>query len=303
METAITTLPRSPVLFFPAIVPRFYESLEKRARTAGGLVVDLEDSVARHAKAAARDAAVARSSELRRIRETTGVRILLRVNGGETAEFAKDLNTARILAQEGAIEGVVYPKASDRLKFVPLEKLAEKFGLFVFATIETLAGYRGHRDFLRDNPLIHWVVVGSEDLTAELGIERGVTLQSSPLAARIAEDVALTVIENRILLIGCVWPFEIFEPTHREALRRETAWEISIGARGKCVFHPRHMSVVEECFETVATDVEAITRRVLSLDANAANDVAVAISGGRIAGPFDRLRLRNACRGRVLGRD
>jgi citrate lyase subunit beta/citryl-CoA lyase len=135
------------LLFVPGDRP---ERLAKALQRADAAIVDLEDAVAPHAKTEARAALVGADPD--------PDRVIVRVNGPRTPEFARDLAAVA----ETRVRTVMVAKAEEPASLAPLE------GYDVIALCETARGVV-HAEHLAALPQVVALMWGAEDLVASLG--------------------------------------------------------------------------------------------------------------------------------------
>lgn len=145
MTRAFTVGPA--LLFVPGDRP---ERLSKALERADAAILDLEDAVAPDAKPAARAAMIAADPD--------PDRVIVRVNGPQTPEFASDLAA---LAQT-RVRTVMVAKAEDPASLAALERYD------VIALCETARGVV-HAEQLAALPQVVALMWGAEDLVASLG--------------------------------------------------------------------------------------------------------------------------------------
>lgn len=135
------------LLFVPGDRP---ERLSKALERADAAILDLEDAVAPEAKESARAAMIAADPD--------PARVIVRVNGPETADFTRDLDA---LAQT-RVRRVMAAKAEDPEALAPLE------GYDVIALCETARGVL-FAPRIAALPQVVALMWGAEDLVASLG--------------------------------------------------------------------------------------------------------------------------------------
>lgn len=148
MRAPVPTFDLGPALLFvPGDRP---ERLSKALERADAAILDLEDAVAPHDKAAARAALIAADPD--------PDRVIVRVNGPETPDFALDLAAVA----ETRVRRVMVAKAEDPASLAPLE------GYEVIALCETARGVVS-AEALAALPHVVALMWGAEDLVASLG--------------------------------------------------------------------------------------------------------------------------------------
>lgn len=254
--------PARSLLFVPANRP---ERIAKAQRAgAHGVIVDLEDAVAPADKDAAR-AALVRHLD-------ASAPVLVRVNGPETAWFARDLD---VCAQPG-VAGVLVPKAEDVMQLHVARQHAGP-DKALFALIETARGFDRART-LAESGLARQLVFGSIDFQVDLRIE--------------GEFDELLYFRSQLVLVsrlaGLPGPIDGVSVAIEdgEQVRAETLYGKRLGFGGKLCIHPKQVPVVNACFLPTAEE-QAWARRVLDAAA-ASRGSAVQVDGKMIDLPVMR---------------
>src|SRR5262245_24432606 len=154
--------PRRSLLFMPGSNPR---ALDKaRGLPADGLIFDLEDAVAPHAKESARAIVAAALAQ----GGYGGRELVLRVNALDTPWGHGDLATAATMP----IDAVLLPKVEGaervRVTLSLLDALGAKDQLAVWCMIETPLGILNAREIATASPRLAALVLGTSDLTKDL---------------------------------------------------------------------------------------------------------------------------------------
>jgi citrate lyase subunit beta/citryl-CoA lyase len=232
---------------------------------ADALIVDLEDSVAASAKAAARTTTAAFLAEARALAKRP--RLYVRVNGFESGFVAADLDAV----MGNAPDGIVLPKCREG---ADVQRLAAKLavreaehGLVDGATrilaIATesahalfgLASYRGASARLAG---LAW---GAEDLSADLGAETN-RLPSGAYASPYALARALTLVGA---VAAEVAPLDAAFTNFRDAegLRAEAEAARRDGFTAKMAIHPGQIAIINAVF-TPSPEALARARAVIA---------------------------------------
>ncbi|KAA5603605.1 HpcH/HpaI aldolase/citrate lyase family protein [Blastochloris sulfoviridis] len=279
------------LLFVPGDSPR---KLAKALETgADALIIDLEDSVAPDAKAAAR---VATAGFLREaVPLAARPRLYVRVNALGSGLVDEDLDAAMAARPDG----VMLPKAEHGRDVVHLgAKLAAREALadipagatrILAIATETAAALFGLGTYAGASDRLAGLAWGGEDLSADLGAETNHDDSgrwTSPYL--LARNLCLAgAAAARVLAIDTV-----FVDVRDEAgLRVEAEAARRDGFSAKMAIHPGQVSVINAVFTPSETAVEE-ARRVIAAFA-AAGDAGVTTLDGRM---LDRPHLLRAKR-------
>ncbi|PWK30992.1 HpcH/HpaI aldolase/citrate lyase family protein [Cupriavidus plantarum] len=263
--------PRS-YLFVPASRPdRIGKAI---AAGPDAVIVDLEDAVAPDDKDAARAALATAWADLRPRADTSGVALLVRVNGADTVWFEADLTTCRQMG----VSAVVLPKADPPALRAMRALLPDTACL---ALLETAAGFDDLRAVARA-PGVERLLFGSIDLMADLDVaDDGAPLdyfRSAIVAASRAAGLPAPV-DGVCTAIG-----------DAEALAADTARGRRFGFGAKLLIHPNQVPGVHAALAPSA-DALAWARRVVD-QAAAANGAAIAVDGKMVDKPVLDRALR-----------
>ncbi len=233
-----------PTMLF---VPGSSEKHLAKARTlrVPALILDLEDSVAASAKAAARSAVSQFSADF-------GLRtIFVRVNPPGSDWHERDLES---VVRRG-LSGIVLPKveSADTVRAVSssLDRLEAQAGLEVgslqiIATLETVAGVRRAAQIAAASPRIHCLGFGSGDFSADLGLQWPASDgQPSPTLVHAKVEVVLASREA-----GLMPPHDGAYALYKDldGLRREAESAKRLGFLGKHAIHPDQVPVILDVF-------------------------------------------------------
>lgn len=240
--------PRRSALYMPGSNPRAIA--KARTLAADCVILDLEDSVAPDAKAAARDGVVAAVRD-----GGFGAReVVIRVNGTATEWGGDDLRAA---ASAGA-DAILVPKVSDPATIAEVEAALAEAGapgrLRVWAMIETplailrldaiaaVAASPGSR--------FACLVLGTNDLAKET------RARMVPGRAPMLPWLALAVAAGRAYGLDVL--DGVFNDLADEAaLRAECEQGRDLGFDGKTLIHPGQIALANEVFAPAAAEVEA----------------------------------------------
>jgi citrate lyase subunit beta / citryl-CoA lyase len=182
---------------------------------------------------------------------------LVRVNAPGSAWIDDDL--AWLPAVVGHLDGVVLPKIETPADVERVARAAPDLGLMPM--IETSRGVLRAVDIVSADANILALVLGAEDLTAELGIPRTVDGEELCLARSQVVLAAATIGADAIDAV-------FVDLTAPEALRRDARRARALGFRGKTAIHPDQIAVINDVFSPSAEEI-ARARRVIDADAAA----------------------------------
>ena len=239
------------LLFVPGTsAARFPKAM---ASGADAVFLDLEDAVEAGRKSEARQAvaeflATAPASETKR---------LVRINAPLSDWIDDDL--AWLSTVSDLIDGVVIPKVESADQVERVAKIAPSRG--VMPMIETARGVLRAGDIASANAHVLALILGAEDLTAELGIPRTVDGEELTMARSQVVMAAATIGADAIDAVFV----DLKSP---DLLRRDAMRARGLGFRGKTAVHPDQIAIINEVFTPTADDV-AKARRIIDADAAA----------------------------------
>lgn len=254
------------LLFCPADRP---DRFEKAASRADAVILDLEDAVAPHAKAAAREAVIASALD--------PARTIVRVNsvgdaGKPSDEFEADL---RALAATG-YRTVMLPKTHSA------EQCARLRGFDVVALIETARGVLAAERIAAAEGVVA-VMWGAEDLVASLGGTQ------SRHPSGVYRDVARHA-RSTVLLAAAAAGVAAIDSVHLqiddlEGLRAEAADAAASGFAGTACIHPSQVGVIRSAYRP--TSAELVAARAV-LEAAATRQGVFVLDGRMVDEPIIR---------------
>lgn len=239
MPTSRLRLCRS-LLFLPASNPRAIE--KARTLSADMIILDCEDAVKEEDKERARIAAV------EAVREGFDGRLCaIRINAPGTPHYGPD-----VVALRGSdVDFVVVPKVETAQHVKDAAGLSTKPAL---AMIETAAGVL-HASVIA--PATAGLIAGTNDLSADLGIEQGLdrtglhhSLQAVVLAARAAGVAVFDGVFN-----------DLDDPAR---LERECVEGRAFGFDGKSLIHPGQIETANRLFSPSPEEVEKAQRLIVA---------------------------------------
>jgi citrate lyase subunit beta/citryl-CoA lyase len=233
--------PRRSVLYMPGSNGR---ALAKaRELPADCLIMDLEDSVAPEAKAAAR-------AEIAAALQAGGYgrrQVVIRVNAPDSPWGADDL---AMVARSGAA-AVLLPKVETAATVDRALQLLSAAGaptdLPIWIMAETPRGVLDLDRILTNQPRVAVVVMGTSDLAKAL---------------RLPADSGLAHALGQCVLAARAHAVDIIDGVHL-ALDDETGFRVAcqqgrgLGFDGKSLIHPRQIAVANECFGITAAAAKA----------------------------------------------
>jgi len=286
------------MLFVPADTERFLAKAGQRG--ADALILDLEDAVARSAKAFAR-ANLATFVPL--LQASAGVPIYVRVNN-EPELLAADLEAA---IAAGA-DGLLMPKVDSAAQVVQLDADMHRMeiqyqraagGIRVVALLESPLAICNALSIAQSSTRLSTLLFGTEDFGAATGLESSPESMSVP-----AQMMALAAAAAGLHPMGL--PGTVAEFTDADAYRAVAMKAKRIGMRGSICIHPAQVPVINEVFGGTAEEAERARRLLAVFDLSvAAGRGAVAYEGKMIDEPiairarrfllrYDSLQLRRS---------
>ncbi|MGJ5082747.1 HpcH/HpaI aldolase/citrate lyase family protein [Bradyrhizobium sp. HKCCYLS3013] len=249
--------PRRSLLFMPGSNAR---ALEKgRNLPADGLILDLEDSVAPDAKAAARDQiakAVAADGYGKR-------ELLIRINSLDTAWWSDDV----AMAGQAATDGILVPKVSSvedlRLVTDRLAEVGADPALKVWAMIETARAVLD-ADLLaatvhEDGSRLAGFVFGPNDISRETRIR--MLPGRSTMLPMISHCILATRAHGLEILDG---PYSDFANT--DGFAQECIQARDLGFDGKTLIHPGQIDACNAIFTPPADEVAAARKIIAAFE-------------------------------------
>lgn len=302
----MTAPPLEPcsMLFVPADQERFLAKAGQRG--ADALILDLEDAVARPAKAAARANLPGFVQRL----QASGVPIYVRVNN-EAELLAGDLQAA-IAA---GCDGLLMPKVDTPEQVLQLDAdmraLEAKHGrtpgsIPVVALLESPLAIVNAFAIAQASKRLSALLFGVEDFGAAMGMESRPEGMTGP-----AQTMAIAAAAAGLQPMGL--PGSVADFSNPEAYRALAVHARRIGMRGTVCIHPAQVPIVNEVFGGTEEEADKARRLLEVFDASvAAGKGAVAHEGRMIDEPIairarrflqrhDALRARRnaAARGQV----
>lgn len=242
------------LLFAPASRPELLAKAQTGA--ADALIFDLEDSVPKDAK----DAARANVSKV--LAEGLQKPMYLRINHPGAGDFESDLAVLRNAKSFEAVMGVILPKAEDprdvqvvagRLGAIEAAMGLQDGSLAILPLIESCLGLRNTYELAKASPRVSGMSLASAeegDFIVDLG------------GRWTAESRALAYPRSRMVVearaAGLQWMVDgvFMNLKDTDALRTECAMARELGFVGKMAIHPSQVEVMREVFSPSAEEIE-----------------------------------------------
>jgi citrate lyase subunit beta/citryl-CoA lyase len=247
---------------------RLPELLAKAARTADGIVIDLEDAVHPSARPGVR--ALLPSALAAAAGASTGfprdgrVPVVVRVNPVDSADFAADVAAVGPLLAEGRVHGIRLPKVESATDVRKAYAASSRFldQPHLVPLIESALGLL-HAAEIAAETGVHSLTLGESDLRADLGLPRDGS-EDGLLLAR------LTVVQAA-RAAGLPSPVASVHPhvTDLDGLRRSCEALRQLGFYGRSVIHPLQVPVVRGAFAPRADELHwanEVLERVAAMD-------------------------------------
>jgi citrate lyase subunit beta/citryl-CoA lyase len=293
-----STLEPCSMLFVPADTDRFLAKAGQRG--ADALILDLEDAVARPAKAGAR---ANLATFVPRLQASAGVPVYVRVNN-EPDLLAADLEAAVAAGPDG----LLVPKIETAAQVVQLDadlrQLEQRFGrevggIRVIALLESPLAICNAQAIAQASQRLRGLLFGTEDFGAAMGIAS--TPEGMTLPAQL---LALAAAASGLQPMGL--PGTVAEFTDLDAYRSVALKARAIGMRGSICIHPAQVAVINEVFGGTAAEADDARRLLAVFDASVAQgrgavahegrmiDEPIAIKARRFLARYDALQARRA---------
>ena len=279
-------VPRRSALFMPASNARAID--KARSLPADVVIFDLEDAVAPPAKPGARKMAVDAARD-----GGYGLReVIIRVNGLDTAWGADDL--AAVAGSRAG--GVLLPKVEAPAAVTgALEALAAHGAppsLGIWCMIETPRGVLGAEAIAGASPRVAALVMGTSDLSNELGART--TRNRQPMVVSLGLALLAARAHGRVILDGVHLDLDDDEGFAGACLQAR-----EMGFDGKTLIHPKQIATANAAFSPSPEEIGR-ARRVIAAHAEAGLDgKGVAVLDGRLV---ENLHVAEAQRVLAVGR-
>ena len=257
------------MLFIPGNSPAMLTSA--RSLGADCIIFDMEDSVAQTEKDTARILIRHALSAMR----PHDVGVAVRINALDTPFWQEDV--AAVV--RGGADILLVPKTDSpgyvlkimaELEAVETQCGAREQNIVVFALIESALGIENAFAIASAHKRLGGILLGAEDLTAELGAER------TPKGAEILYARSRIVMACRAAGIQAVdTPFPFV--TDMPGLAEDAAFAAQLGFDGKAVISPHHVVAINEAFSPSLEQINW-ANRVMEVARRAANEGKGAVS-------------------------
>ncbi|MCY1276868.1 (3S)-malyl-CoA thioesterase [compost metagenome] len=249
-------------LFVPGSRPeRFAKAL---AVGADAVIVDFEDAVEEDQKAQAR-------INLAAFLETSpGVRVWVRVNAVDHAEFAADIAFCR---EQRGVAGVLLPKAESAVEV----RLAASTGKPIWPLVESAAGALALREIASCEG-VQRLTFGALDFAVDLGLRAGSAGAEAMLDQLRYDMVLQSRVHDLQPPLDTVYPAFDDEEGFTAVVRRSH----DMGLFGALCIHPRQVAVVHAALAPSAEEL-AWARRVMEGAASGA--AAFKVDGKMVDAP------------------
>lgn len=274
----MTPLEPCSMLFVPADQERFLAKAGQRG--ADALILDLEDAVARPAKAGARANLASFTQRLK----SAGVPIYIRVNN-EPELLAGDLQAA----VAAGCDGLLMPKVDTPEQVLQLDaamrKLEQEHGrspgsIPVVALIESPLGICNVIAIAKASKRLSGMLFGVEDFGAAMGMESRPEGMTGP-----AQTMAIAAAAAGLQPLGL--PGSVADFSNPDAYRALAIHAKRIGMRGSVCIHPAQVPILNEVFGGSEEEAQHARRLLTAFDASvAAGKGAVAHEGRMIDEPI-----------------
>jgi citrate lyase beta subunit len=208
------------------------------------IIFDLEDSVHPDFKSKARSILKQYLLEDRKYREEFSGRYFgaVRVNPYGSAHVADDMEIFNELGLE--FLGLTKIESPKEVRFFRENSTARQFIL----PIETIEGFRNRESIMRNMEWYDVLLLGYEDLSSELMIDRPENLNSpNPVINMILETI-ISAKEMGITMIDAV-SRKYGTPENLKALHDECLYTAGLGLSGKVAIHPSQVHVINSVFD------------------------------------------------------
>ena len=224
--------------FVPANKTHYLEKILKHNEKPDALIFDLEDSVKPDAKDSARENLVKMFEDYKE--ELRNFTILIRPNKENTPFYKKDTEIIKQLNPDF----IVLSKVESKKEIKRGKKI---FYRPVIVAIETILGIENSEEILSSLSDEDAVVVGYEDLSAELGIERPRDLFTvNPLTHNIF-NVYTKARKYDIPILDAVCRY--YKQEDLEIMKNECEFTSNLRFTGKFTIHSNQISIANEYFD------------------------------------------------------
>lgn len=260
--------------------------VEARFYEADCIVYDLEDSVPK----AEKDAARLLVYNLVRFQRPKDKYVIIRVNGLYSDELSEDLEAA-VRARPDAIRLPKVENAGEVCAVADrIGRIEQQAGIPVGQTelwcnIESALGAGHAREIAVASPRVAALALGAEDYTASMGARRSKkgweifyarmqVLEACRLAGISAQDAVFSDFEDE------------------EGLKEDLETTRGLGFDGKTVIHPRQIGPVNAAFTPTEKEIRQAKRIIEALEEGVRSDTGVVVVDGSMVDKPVELRAR-----------
>lgn len=252
--------PRRSVLYMPGANER---ALEKaKTLPVDALILDLEDSVAPDAKAAARENVVAAVAS----GEYGNRELTIRINGADTEWHAEDLRAAAAVGPDAIVVPKVNSPEAVRSLVDAIETAGAPDKTTLWAMIESPYAILHAEEIAAASDRLSVLVLGTNDLVKELFVDHVpgrtnlvTSLQLAVLAARATAKVVLDGVYNDVKDV--------------DGFLAEVEQGRTFGFDGKTIIHPGQIEGANAGFAPSAQAVEDARELIAAFEAGAGKGV------------------------------
>lgn len=285
---------RRTMLFMPGNNPGMLQNAAIMG--ADSVILDLEDAVSISEKDSAR---ILVREAIRNI-DYSEVEVVVRINPLDNEFGREDVNViARVKP-----DTLLVPKADENeiaevhimLDKIEEEEGFEKGSIKVIPLVETAYGLENVYNIIKASSRVTAILLGAEDLTADLGIKR--TKEGDEIFyAR--NKVATACKASRIDSIDT--PFTDINDS--EGLEKDTAKAKSLGMSGKAVINPRQIDTIHSVFAPTDADIRHAQRIIEAMEeAKREGKGVFSLDGKMVDAPIINRALNTIEMARLVGK-
>ena len=271
-------------LFIPANQPRFVEKAHTRGAQA--IILDLEDSVPNSKKDEARSLIKESSALLKQ----HGMKVLVRINRNWSLAV-KDIEAG----VSNSVDGLLLPKVDTSSHIAIIDEIISDFEdrqidrsvkTQLIAFVETVEGLQNANDIAKSSPRLQGISLGSEDFSAQLGVE---PTQKNLL--RPCQEIVYAAVNAGINPLGFCG--SIAEFSDLEKLSSIVSESKNMGFVGACCIHPNQVAVLNKAFSPTDRDVDKARTIVEIYERSKGEGVgAISVDGSMVDEPVYLRALR-----------
>ena len=272
MESEIRAL-RS-ILFTPGNDARKLEKVGTFG--ADAVALDLEDAVLYSDKEEAR--VMARESIARA--GSDGSEVFVRINNSLSDLAEKDLHEVVV----DGLSGILIPKVGSPRQISEIDSVIEKLeinrgieqgSIKLLPTLETAQGILEAYSIASSSPRVLALVLGAEDLTMDIGVER--TVEGIEIA-HAREHIVLSAAAAHVQAIDSVY----VDFRNIEGLVKDASLGRRLGYKGKLLIHPGQVEPVNNIFTPTKEEVDYARRIVEAYNNSSQEGYGVAVLDGKM---------------------